>query len=69
MNANAADARLPATTAQLADADAKAAAPLTAPQKAALLIAALGPDAAGPIMEKISDKHLKAFAEALSRVK
>ncbi len=33
-------------------------------QKAALVIAALGPEAAGPIIERIDDKHLRAFARA-----
>jgi flagellar motor switch protein FliG len=40
----------------------------TAPQKAALVIAALGPEAAGPIIERIGDKHLKAFAEAYAHL-
>lgn len=40
----------------------------TAPQKAALIIAALGPEAAGPIIERIGDRHLKAFAEAYARL-
>lgn len=55
-----------------AQADAPSAAPatpsFTAPQKAALVIAALGPEAAGPIIERIGDKHMKAFAEAYSRL-
>lgn len=33
-------------------------------QRAALVIAALGPEAAGPIIERIDDKHLRAFARA-----
>lgn len=40
----------------------------SAPQKAALVIAALGPEAAGPIIERIGDKHLKAFAEAYAHL-
>lgn len=40
----------------------------TAPQKAALIIAALGPEAAGPIVERIGDKHMQAFAEAYARL-
>lgn len=40
----------------------------TGPQKAALIIAALGPEAAGPIIERIGDKHLKAFAECYARL-
>ncbi len=42
---------------------------LTAPQKAALVIAALGPEGAGPIIERIGDKHLKAFAEAYAHLR
>ena len=41
----------------------------TAPQKAALVIAALGPDAAKPIMEQVGDKHMRAFAEALAHLR
>ncbi len=41
---------------------------LSSPQKAALVIAALGPEAAGPIIERISDKHLRAFAEAYANL-
>jgi len=41
---------------------------LTAPQKAALVIAALGPEAAGPIIERVEDKHLRAFARAYSHL-
>ncbi len=37
---------------------------LTSPQKAALVIAALGPDAAGPVLERIGDEHLHSFARA-----
>ena len=37
---------------------------LTNSQKAALVIAALGPESAGPIMERIDDKHLRSFARA-----
>ncbi|MBI1366986.1 MAG: hypothetical protein GC153_13645 [Alphaproteobacteria bacterium] len=68
MSANAAAPRLPATEAQLSSDEQKGALTLTAPQKAALVIAALGPEAAGPIMEKVGDKHLKAFAEAYARL-
>ena len=42
---------------------------LSAPQKAALVIAALGPEAAGPIIERIGDKHLRAFAEAYAHLR
>ncbi len=41
---------------------------LTAPQKAALVIAALGPESAGPIIERVDDKHLRAFARAYSHL-
>jgi len=41
---------------------------LTAAQKAALVIAALGPEAAGPIIERIEDKHLRAFARAYAHL-
>ena len=37
---------------------------LTPPQKAALVIAALGPDAAGPVLERIGDEHLHSFTRA-----
>jgi flagellar motor switch protein FliG len=40
----------------------------SAPQKAALIIAALGPEAAGPIIERIGDQHLRAFARAFGRL-
>lgn len=41
---------------------------LTAPQKAALIIAALGPEAAGPIVERVTDQHLRAFARAYAHL-
>lgn len=41
----------------------------TAAQKAALILAALGPDAAGPVIERVGDQHLRAFAEAFARLK
>lgn len=44
-------------------------APLSRAQKAALVLAVLGPDAAGPIIERVGDQHLRAFAEAYARVK
>ncbi|MGD9659587.1 MAG: FliG C-terminal domain-containing protein [Amphiplicatus sp.] len=40
----------------------------TVQQRAALIIAALGPEAAGPIVERIGDKHLRAFAEAYAQL-
>lgn len=51
-------------------APAKPSAPgLSAAQKAALVIAALGPEAAGPIIERIEDKHLRAFARAYAHLR
>ena len=41
---------------------------LTSSQKAALVIAALGPEAAGPIIERVDDKHLRSFARAYSHL-
>lgn len=41
---------------------------LSAAQKAALVIAALGPEAAGPIIERVEDKHLRAFARAYAHL-
>ncbi len=41
----------------------------TAAQKAALILAALGPEAAGPVIERVGDQHLRAFAEAYARLK
>lgn len=41
---------------------------LTASQKAALVLAALGPDLAGPIIERIDEKHLRAFARAYAQM-
>ncbi len=41
---------------------------LTTAQKAALIIAALGPEAAGPIIERIEDKHLRSFARAYAHL-
>lgn len=41
---------------------------LTTAQKAALIIAALGPESAGPIIERIEDKHLRAFARAYAHL-
>ena len=41
---------------------------LTTPQKAALIIAALGPESAGPIIERVEDKHLRAFARAYAHL-
>ena len=42
---------------------------LSRPQKAAVLLAAMGPEVAGPIVERINDKHLRAFARAFSQLK
>ncbi len=41
---------------------------LTPPQKAALIIAALGPETAGPIIERIGNKHLRAFARTYAHL-
>ncbi|MEE2690791.1 MAG: FliG C-terminal domain-containing protein [Pseudomonadota bacterium] len=41
----------------------------TAPQKAALILAALGPEAAKPVVERVGDKHLQAFAEAYAHLR
>ncbi len=41
---------------------------LSPSQKAALVIAALGPEAAGPIIERVDDKHLRSFARAYSHL-
>ncbi|GGD17601.1 FliG C-terminal domain-containing protein [Aquisalinus flavus] len=44
---------------------------LTPQQRAAIVIALLGPESAGPVVEKIEDRHLKAFYqsyEGLSRI-
>ena len=41
---------------------------LRASQKAALVLAALGPDLAGPIIERIDEKHLRAFAKAYAQM-
>ena len=41
---------------------------LSASQKAALVIAALGPELAGPIIERIDEKHLRAFAKAYAQM-
>lgn len=40
----------------------------TAPQKAALIIAALGPEVAKPIMDQVGDKNLRTFADALAHL-
>ncbi|MEM9705816.1 MAG: FliG C-terminal domain-containing protein [Pseudomonadota bacterium] len=41
---------------------------LSAPQKAAIVIAALGPDAAGPVIQLITDNHLRAFTRAFAKI-
>lgn len=43
--------------------------PLNAPEKAAVVIGLLGPDYAAPIVEKIEDRHLRRFIDALSALK
>ena len=42
---------------------------LTGPEKAAVILALLGPESAGPIVEKIEDKHLRAFMKAMENLK
>ena len=58
----------PAAVPALRKGAAPAGAGLSAPQKAALVIAALGPELAGPVIERIGDKHLKAFARAYANM-
>jgi len=41
---------------------------LNAVQKAAIILASLGPDVAGPVMQAISDRHLRAFVDAVERL-
>ena len=42
---------------------------LTGPEKAAVILALLGAESAGPIVEKIEDKHLRAFMRAMENLK
>lgn len=42
---------------------------LTAPQKAAVIIGALGAEAAGPILEQMDESSLRNFANAMSKLK
>ena len=42
--------------------------PLTSQQKAALIIAALGPQGAGPVIENMGEGQLKAFAKAYAQL-
>ncbi len=42
---------------------------LKAPEKAAVILALLGPEHAGPVVEKIKDEHLRAFMNALENLK
>ena len=42
---------------------------LSGPEKAAVILALLGADNAGPVVEKIDDKHLRAFMTALENLK
>ncbi len=42
--------------------------PLTYPEKAAVIIALLGAESAGPIVEKIDDKHMRSFMNALENL-
>ncbi len=43
--------------------------PLNGPEKAAVIIGLLGPDYAGPIVDKIEDHHLRRFMTALNNLK
>ena len=47
----------------------KAARKLTAPQRAAVVIALLGPEKAGSVIEQIGDQHLKRFVTAYEKIK
>lgn len=42
--------------------------PLSEPEKAAVIIALLGAESAGPIVEKIDDTHLRSFMTALENI-
>ncbi|MEP6342121.1 MAG: FliG C-terminal domain-containing protein [Maricaulaceae bacterium] len=42
---------------------------LSGPEKAAVILALLGTDNAGPVVEKIEDKHLRAFMRAMENLK
>lgn len=42
---------------------------LSGPEKAAVILALLGTDHAGPVVEKIEDKHLRAFIKAMENLK
>ena len=42
---------------------------LRAPEKAAVILALLGPENAGPVVEKIKDEHLRAFMYTLENLK
>jgi len=42
---------------------------LTPAQKAAVILASLGPEVAGPVMQAIGDRHLLAFVDAIGRLK
>ncbi len=41
---------------------------LSAAEKAAVILAALGPEAAGPVIERVGDRHLRAFARAYANL-
>jgi flagellar motor switch protein FliG len=42
---------------------------LRAPEKAAVILALLGPENASPVVEKIKDEHLRAFIHTLENLK
>jgi len=43
-------------------------APLTPPQKAAIILVSMGQDYAAPIIEKLEDNHLRSFIRALEQL-
>lgn len=68
MNANASNAQPLALPGPTDGASASLGASLTASQKAALVLAALGPELAGPILERIDEKHMRAFAKTYAKM-
>ena len=57
------------TPAMPAEVGTDSAAELKAPEKAAVIIGLLGAEYAGPIVEKIEDRHLRRFMETLGNLK
>ncbi|MEO0623494.1 MAG: FliG C-terminal domain-containing protein [Pseudomonadota bacterium] len=58
----------PAPAASLAD-ESPTLETLTRQQKAAIVIGVIGPDAAGPLLERLDESSLRGFAEGMSRLK